>query len=429
MRAALVPPRQNRWPVLLVAAALLGLTIAAAGAVGAFQDRPPLDLSVVPPSASLPALGDVEFAGAIEHAGARSERGPIRTRARRSRSRRTPSPRSYRAGCGSGPRRASPTTRSSTSLCSMSATVSSSSTDRCFQRLRVVRGHGVAPRKPVCVLADRVGGARRSRRDALARGHGSTPARAGRSRCGSSRTCTRRSGSPASATDPSACAHTSSGAPATLRARPKRTSPAPMAPHGSPDHGGWSALARHRSSTPRRSVARGLPSIRTGRCRPQTCPPGAMVDLEGAFDHPAAGDCRPGAAGPDARPLAASAARLSCRARFVVTGVAVRSRLSDGQRRGDHRHGRPPGPLRPWPRPVSATSCFRAGRGSGSSMGRSIASDYEWFQVVAPSVDVGDGVPRVGWVAASEHGAEPWLGGPPWIVRMVPRSTSRISCG
>src|SRR5918994_5878401 len=59
MRAALVPPRQNRWPVLLAAAALLGLTIAAAAAAGAFRERQPLDLSVVPPSASLPALGDL----------------------------------------------------------------------------------------------------------------------------------------------------------------------------------------------------------------------------------------------------------------------------------------------------------------------------------------------------------------------------------
>ena len=43
-----------------------------------------------------------------------------------------------------------------------------------------------------------------------------------------------------------------------------------------------------------------------------------------------------------------------------------------------------------------------------------VAADYEWFQVIVPSVDVGGGVPgggvpRIGWVAASDHGREPWL--------------------
>lgn len=38
-----------------------------------------------------------------------------------------------------------------------------------------------------------------------------------------------------------------------------------------------------------------------------------------------------------------------------------------------------------------------------------VAADYEWFQIVVPAIDVGDGVPRVGWVAASDHGAERWL--------------------
>jgi len=37
------------------------------------------------------------------------------------------------------------------------------------------------------------------------------------------------------------------------------------------------------------------------------------------------------------------------------------------------------------------------------------AADYEWFQVIVPSIDTGAGMPRVGWVAASDHGVEPWL--------------------
>jgi hypothetical protein len=39
-----------------------------------------------------------------------------------------------------------------------------------------------------------------------------------------------------------------------------------------------------------------------------------------------------------------------------------------------------------------------------------IADAYEWFQVVVPSIDGGGGAPRVGWVAASDHGGEAWLG-------------------
>ena len=58
MRAALVPPRRSQWQVLLVAAALLGLVLAGAAAVGAFRSQPIDQLTDVP-SSSPPALGDV----------------------------------------------------------------------------------------------------------------------------------------------------------------------------------------------------------------------------------------------------------------------------------------------------------------------------------------------------------------------------------
>ena len=58
MRAALVPPRRSQWQVLLVAAALLGLMLAGAAAVGAFRSQPVDQLTDVP-SSSPPALGDV----------------------------------------------------------------------------------------------------------------------------------------------------------------------------------------------------------------------------------------------------------------------------------------------------------------------------------------------------------------------------------
>jgi hypothetical protein len=171
--------------------------------------------------------------------------------------------------------------------------------------------------------------------------------------------------------------------------------------------GGWTAGADSSVDTP--SIGGPPLAIDPGGAVPSSAlSAGAMVDLEGAFDHPAARDCRPGAAGPDAPPLTAAAARLECRARFVVTGVR-----SDPDYPASNAAG------------ITVTDDLRVRSEPGLTGeryellptgtrvwvidGPVVASDYEWFQVVAPSIDVGDGVPRVGWVAASEHGAEPWL--------------------
>ena len=174
------------------------------------------------------------------------------------------------------------------------------------------------------------------------------------------------------------------------------------------DHGGWSATADTLVATPSIGGPR-LAIDPSGSVLPSALPAQGMVDLEGLFDHPASRDCRPGAAGPDAQPLTAAAARLGCRARFVVTsvrsdpdypvanaaGITVTDDLrvrSDPGLTGERYELLPTG-TRVW-----------------VIDGPVVASEYEWFQVVVPSIDVGDGVPRVGWVAASEHGAEPWLG-------------------
>ena len=103
-----------------------------------------------------------------------------------------------------------------------------------------------------------------------------------------------------------------------------------------------------------------------------------------------------------------SAARLSCRSRFVVTRVAGDADYPVAGTAGvtvsdDLRVRSDPGlageryELLPTGTPVWIAE------------GPVVAADYEWFQVVVPGVDVGDGVPRVGWVAASDHGVEPWL--------------------
>jgi hypothetical protein len=38
-----------------------------------------------------------------------------------------------------------------------------------------------------------------------------------------------------------------------------------------------------------------------------------------------------------------------------------------------------------------------------------VEADYEWFQVIVPTLVTSSGTPRVGWVAASDHGREAWL--------------------
>ena len=226
MRAALVPQRQNRWPVLLAAAALLGLTIATAAAAGAFRERSPLDGSVVAPSASLPALGDLESPLPSSSAGPVSSRGRVGTRVRCAARRKTRSPKSCRAGYGSGRRLASPTIRSSTSLCSMSATASWSSMGQSWRATTSGTrswhgglGTSMRPgRSAGCHVAITT----------AAPGSGRAPihVRPERSRWRSLRPCIHRSGSPASVTARSACVPTCRERRRACRASRTRTRPA-----------------------------------------------------------------------------------------------------------------------------------------------------------------------------------------------------------
>ena len=206
MRAALVPPRERRWPILLAAAALLALAVAAAGAAGAFRERPPLDLSVVPPSASLPALGDIDepkpsstpapgSSEVVSGAGLRRAAGAGHPRRGRLRAATDPIGAACRRRLGHV--RAIARRRRSTHRARR---------PRRGQRLRVVRGHGVAAREPVRVLAGRVGGPCRSRQHPVDRSEGGrlpgrTDHHGGRNRPASTGTGRLSSRSPA----PAAC--------------------------------------------------------------------------------------------------------------------------------------------------------------------------------------------------------------------------------
>ena len=408
LRAALVPPREgNRWPVLLAAAALLGLTIAAAAAVGAFRERSPLDGSVVPPSASLPALGDLA----------------------------SPAP-SISAAPGSSDVLSGPGFGSPLAPDTLAEVVSGRLRIRSAprvaddsikheplldvgDRLLVLDGPVVAnDYEWYEVMAWRPGNLYASWPVGwVARGdHDGTPWVAARDDACPAGTITIEVVAGLHPPERVACF---GDRPLSLRAYVSGSADAVACTAGAgvactagpawlTDEGGWSARADSLVETPSIGGPR-LAIDPTGPVLASAIPAQGMVDLEGAFDHPAARDCTPGVAGPDAQPLTAASARLSCRARFVVTGVR-----SDPEYPVTNAAG------------VTVTDDLRVRSEPGLTGeryellptgtrvwvidGPVVASEYEWFQVVVPSIDVGDGVPRVGWVAASEHGAEPWLG-------------------
>ena len=135
-----------------------------------------------------------------------------------------------------------------------------------------------------------------------------------------------------------------------------------------------------------------------------------MVDLDGAFDHPAADGCRSGPAGAGTRPVPDAHARL------CVPGPVRRDEASavDGSYpiAGAARASLSAPNLRVRSAPGLTSERHELLR-DGTSVwvldGPVIAADFEWFQVLVPSIDAGAGAPRIGWVAASDHGAERWL--------------------
>jgi hypothetical protein len=413
MRAALVPPREtNRWPVLLAAAALLGLTIAAATAAGAFLERSPLDGRVVAPSASLPALGDLDAPLPSSSAGPASSQDS--------------GPGQDLSGPGFGAPLAPDTIAEVVSgrLRIRSAPRVADDSIKLEplldvgDRLLVLDGPVVASDYEwYQVMAWRPGNLYESWPVGwVSRGdHDGSPwIREHIDPCPTG-VITMQVVADLHPQERVACF---GDRPLNLRAYVsgdgghEPCTPEPdIACVDGPDwlvgYGGFSADSDSQIATP--SIGGPQLAIDPNGALPTAAlPPGAMIDLEGAFDHPAARDCRPGPAGPGAEPLEATAARLSCRARFVVTAVRTDPDYPMSNAAGvtvtdELRIRSEPGlngeryELLPTGTPVWVID------------GPVIASDYEWFQVVAPSIDVGDGVPRVGWVAASEHGAEPWL--------------------
>jgi hypothetical protein len=406
MRAALVPPHDRRWPLLLAAAALLGLTIAAAGAAGAFRDRQPLDLSVVPPSASLPALGDLASPVPSSSASPASSQVP--------------------SGPGFGAPLAPDTIADVVSgrLRIRSAPRIADDSNKyeplldVGDRLLVLDGPVVAnDYEWYQVMAWRPGDLYASWPIGwVSRGdHEGNPwIRASVDPCPTGPITM----GVVEALHPQERVACFGDRPLRLRAYvtgeaglepclPESGNACIDGPAWLTGYGGSFAQVDTQVDTP--SIAGPPLAIDpNGPLPPSALPTGVMVDLDGAFDHPAARECRPGATGPGAEPLELAAARMACRARFVVTGVR-----SDP----DYPMANAPG--------ITVSDDLRVRSDAGLDgdryellpigtrvwivEGPVLAADYEWFQVIVPSIDAGGGVPRVGWVAASDHGAEPWL--------------------
>lgn len=408
MRAALVPPRQNRWPVLLAAAALLGLTIAAAAAVGAFRERSPLDGSVVQPSPSLPALGDGNVESPLPSSSAEPESSDVVSGPRFG----SPLPADTIAEVVSGRLRIRSAPRVADDSIKHEPLLDVG------DRLLVLGGPVVASDYEWYeVTAWRPGNLYASWPVGwVARGdHDGNPwIRASVDACPTGAITMEI----VEALHPEERVACFGDRPLRLRAYvsgevddapciPEPETACVDGPAWLTGKGGAFAGADTWVDTP--SI--GGPQLAidpNGPVPTSALAPGGMVDIEGAFDHPAAGDCRPGAIGPGAGPIELSAARLECRARFVVTSVKSDPEYPTSNAAGitvtdDLRVRSDPGLT------GERYELLRSGASVWVIEGPVVAADYEWFQVIVPGIDTGAGVPRVGWVAASDHGGERWL--------------------
>ncbi len=408
LRAALVPPRDRQWPVLLAAAALLAMLIGAAAAAGAFNERNPLDAVVTPPSP--PALGDV------------SSPEPTATGDLGS-----PVPGQEPPGTSLG----GPPLAPDTLMHVVSGRLRIRSEPRVaadsimHEPLLDVGDHLLILDGPVIandyewyqVTAWRPGNLYASFPVGwVARGdHDGTPWIATRADACPTGAVTAAMVVALHPEERVACL---GDRPLRLRAFVSGSPDAvPCAPEpgwacvDGPDWltglGGWEAEVDIDVEVP--SLGGPRLAIEPGGSVPVGgLPSDGMVDLEGAFDHPAADECRPGPSGPGAQPLSAPAARLACRVRFVVAKVTTDDRYPVAGALG-----------------VTVSPNLRVRSAPGLSSERQellangttvwvvdgpvVAADYEWFNIIIPSIDSGAGVPRVGWVAASDHGAERWL--------------------
>ena len=408
MRAALVPPRQNRWPVLLAAAALLGLTMAAAAAAGAFREPSPLDASVVQPSPSLPALGDSTVESPLPSSSA--DPGSV----------------DVLSGPGFGSPLAADTIAEVVSgrlrIRSAPRVADDSIKHEPLldvgDRLLILDGPVVASDYEwYLVMAWRPGNLYESWPVGwVSRGDhdGSLWIRRRVDACPTG-AITMEIVEALHPQERVACFGDRqlqlrgyvSGEAGSVPCVPEPDTACVEGPAWLVESGGWSAEADTWRDTP--SI--GGPQLAmdpNGPISASALAPGGMVDIEGAFDHPAAGDCRPGAVGPGARPIEPSAARLRCRARFVVTSVRSDPEYPTSNAAGitvtdDLRVRSDPGLT------GERYELLRRGTSVWVIDGPVVAADYEWFQVIVPGSDAGAGVPRVGWVAASDHGRERWL--------------------
>ncbi len=409
LRAALVPPRDRSWPVLLAAAALLGLMLAAAAAAGAFREPQLLD-TVVGPTASLPALGDLastEPSRSPEPGATDPAQGP--------------------GGLSNPGVPLAPDTLAEV----VSGRLRIRSEPRVagdsikYEPLLDVGDHLLILDGPVVandyewyqVAAWRPGNLYEAFPTGwIARGdHDGTAWMRPRADPCPTGTITMEQIVALHPEERVACFGDRphqlrafvSGGPATSECVPEPEVACVDGPGWLTDYGGWHAQSDVMVDTP--SI--GGPTLAidpNGAVPVSALPSGNMIDLEGAFDHPTARECRSGLAGPRAPALAATAARLSCRSRFVVTRVNVDPMypVQDGAAvtvSGNLRVRSDPG--------LASERHELVPNGTAVWVvdGPVVAADYEWFRVVVPSIDVGDGVPRIGWVAASDHGGERWL--------------------
>jgi hypothetical protein len=410
MRAALVPPRQHQWPVLLVAAALLGLLIAGAAAVGAFRERPPLEAAVVDPSATPPAHGDEESSapssspapGSSDSAGDPPALPGLGTPFAADTLAEVVSP---RLRIRSEPRVAADSIKYEPLL-------------DVGDRLFILDGPVVASDyewyQVVAWRPDNLYATWPTGWVARADHDGSPWVRSSADACPSG-TVTTDVVSDLHPQERVACF---GDRPLRLRAfvwgdgdsRP--CTPEPMVacvegPAWLTGDEGWRAEADTTIDTP--SI--GGPPLAIdpdGSVAPSALEAGAMVELGGAFDHPAARQCRPGAAGADAEPMSVAAAQLACRARFVVTSVNADTDYPAAGAAGvtvsdDLRVRAAPGLT------SERYELLPIGTDVWVVDGPVVEADYEWFQVIVPTLVTSSGTPRVGWVAASDHGREAWL--------------------
>jgi hypothetical protein len=402
MRASLVPPRTRQWPVLLVAAALFGLLLAGAVMAGAFNDRNPLDqLTDVPPS-SPPALGDVvspepsqpsdPLASPPGPGGGSVFGEPLRAdsiaevvsgRLRiRSQPRVAGDSIKYEPLLGVGARLMileGPVVANDYEWYQVAAW-DPATPQAAFPAGWVSRGdHDGTPwisAKDVCprdtiTIADVVG-----------------LAPAERVACFGDRELRLRAYVGGS-NDPYEC----TADPGCDVDGPRWLT----------DLGGWTAEVDSRTND-----APAGPPLVVDPAAPvaeRSLPNGSMVEIVGSFDHPASQQCR-ALSGAASGVTTDAAARLACRARFAVNQFvadAAYPRLGAGITASDRLR------VRSAPGLESARyELLAKGTPVWVVGGPIISADYEWFQVVVPGLE-NEGVPRVGWVAESDHGGERWL--------------------